>query len=61
MKNFRSNNVKTLKCLNCNSTNIKKRKNFSHGSGSKGKNSYVCKDCNSSSVEIESNRRNFRR
>jgi transposase-like protein len=44
-------------CSNCGSKNIQTRKNFSHGSGSKAKKSYLCKDCGSSSVVEEPFRR----
>ncbi len=47
-------------CANCNSKNIQKRKNFSHGKGSKAKTSQTCKDCGSSTI-IEEPVRKFRR
>ncbi len=49
-----------MHCTNCNSHNIKSRKNFSHGTGSKAKTTYVCKDCGSTSVAQEQ-KRFFRR
>lgn len=48
------------KCNQCGSENLKKRKNFFHGSGSSGKISYQCKDCGSSDVKIPQQGR-FRR
>jgi len=47
-------------CKNCNSKNIKARKNFSHGKSSGSKKSYSCKDCGSSNVEMP-RVNNFRR
>lgn len=49
-----------MHCNNCNSNNIKTRKNYSHGSGSKGKKVHTCKDCGSSNIAQEQ-KRNFRR
>ena len=49
-----------VKCNQCESENIQTRKNFSHGSGSKAKKSYQCKDCGSSDVKIPQTGR-FRR
>lgn len=50
-----------LKCKDCDSEDIKKRKNFSHGKGSKSKTSYSCNNCNSSNVEKITSRRPFRK
>ena len=58
--NFKTSQIK-IKCKECNSNNMKKRKNFSHGSNSKAKVTYICKDCNSTNVEIETGRRSNRR
>lgn len=41
-----------MNCNSCNSKNIRKRKNYSHGKSSKGVNSYTCKECNSSDIEM---------
>ncbi len=60
MKSAR-NQIVTFMCANCNSKNLTKRKNFSHGSKSKSKTSYSCKDCGSSKVTQERSRGNFRK
>lgn len=60
-RNFRNNNAPKPKCLDCESAEVKKRKNLSHGSGSKARCSYVCKKCGSSRVAVGGNRNNFRR
>lgn len=44
--------VSKVKCAECGSENIKKRKNFSHGNTSKAKTSYLCKDCGSSKMTM---------
>ncbi len=38
-------------CNSCSSEDVKKRKNKTHGSGSKTRVSYVCNACNSSNVK----------
>ena len=40
-------------CKDCKGKNIKTRKNYTHGSSSKVKKTFVCVDCNSSNVETE--------
>lgn len=46
-----------MNCGECSSSDIKKRKNFSHGKGSKGKTSYSCNACGSSNVKQDTFRR----
>ena len=59
--NFRQNNAPKMKCNKCNSENIKKRKNFSHGSGSSARVNYFCGECGSSDIFKPQQRRGFRR
>ncbi|MEC8221016.1 MAG: hypothetical protein VX028_02990 [Nanoarchaeota archaeon] len=49
-----------MHCLDCNSSNIRTRKNHTHGSSSTTKKSRTCKDCGSHKIKIEV-QRNFRR
>ena len=49
-----------MHCSECNSQNIRTRKNNTHGSGSTTKKSYSCKDCGSLKI-IKEEVRNFRR
>lgn len=39
-------------CKDCGSKEITSRKNFTHGSKSKGKTTYRCNKCSSSKVEM---------
>lgn len=59
--NNKNNNIAKSKCNKCGSTNLKTRKNFTHGSSSKAKTSYICNDCNSTDIDKATNKRNFRR
>ncbi len=50
-----------MRCLQCSGTQIKSRKNYSHGKSSKAKTSKVCGDCGSSNIEIPKPNRRFNR
>ena len=50
-----------MHCGNCNSRNIKTRKNVSHGSGSKKRVSYSCIDCSSTNIIQEVVRKGFKK
>lgn len=47
-------------CRKCNSTDIRTRKNYTHGKKSKASITLTCKKCNSADIEIKSNN-NWRR
>ncbi|MFO7710695.1 MAG: hypothetical protein ACLFP2_00745 [Candidatus Woesearchaeota archaeon] len=48
-----------MNCKNCKGTNIKSRRNYSHGKKSKTTTILMCKDCGS--CDIEATRKRFRR
>jgi RNase P subunit RPR2 len=52
---------KMMICKKCNGTDIKSRRNYSHGKKSKPTTTYICRGCGSSDVEIRSNNRRGRR
>lgn len=49
-----------MKCKNCQSQDIKVRKNFSHGKGSSARKLKICSSCGSTDIEMPP-QRNFRR
>ncbi|MBT7902912.1 hypothetical protein HN587_03540 [Candidatus Woesearchaeota archaeon] len=48
-------------CKSCKGTDIKSRKNYSHGSKSKAMITYTCKKCGSNNIETKEDPRNKRR
>ena len=57
----RNNAAVSLSCKDCSSSDIKKRKNYSHGKSSKANLSYSCNKCSSTNIEKSVSRRPFKK
>ena len=52
--------VLRMKCAECKSTNIKTRRNYTHGKKSKPRITHICAKCGSVNMEVENTRRRRR-